>query len=120
VNLITDAVQRAPVGAIVQAGVRPAETETDGTGPMVEIWTSEPTLDTEPRRGLAHALARRLAELHGGYMRVRAETGKDGPCMQVICALPAGRRSANPSTITTTAQKQPHEPGGPAPERNAG
>ncbi|MFT6774999.1 MAG: signal transduction histidine kinase [Paracoccaceae bacterium] len=107
VNLITDAVQRAPVGAIVRAGLRPVEPEPsvdDAVAEMVEIWTSEPQQDHEPRRGLAHALARRLAELHGGHMRIVATPGMPGDIvarMQVICALPAGRMGAGPGGATS-------------------
>ena len=118
VNLITDAVQRAPVGAVVEAGVRPAERsgEDDGQEEMVEIWTSEPTQEAEPRRGLAHALARRLVELHGGFMRVRAQTGPDGPRMMVICALPAGRRRDAPPTEALAPIAEAPEAPDPAPD----
>lgn len=124
VNLITDAVHRAPAGAEVHAGVRPAAGNSDGGEKMVEIWTCEPTRNEEPRRGLAHALARRLVELHGGFMRLRAEAGPDGPRMQVICSLPAGRpvEPTGPKA-EIPAEDVPEEtpdPDGPTQETNVG
>lgn len=113
VNLITDAVQRAPGDAVVRAGVRAAAPDRAGDPQpmMVEIWTSEPTHDPEPRRGLAHALARRLAELHGGNMSIRTapEPGHgDEERMIVICALPA--RRSGPSGAGLGAPTRPAPP----------
>lgn len=116
-NLITDAVHRAPEGAEVRAGARRA----DG---RVDIWTEEPAAGARPEAppelgGLAHALVRRFAELHGGEVRVEvapaanpspaagledgapeaagdrerplpfAGSGAGVPRLRVICTLPA-------------------------------
>ena len=110
VNLLSDAVQRSRVGGSVRAGVR-------AEGGQVSIWT-DAAADRDdlgpkgPRRtGLAHALVRRFAELHGGEVRVEliesidlppdapAELGEErrlpfgdpgpAPRVRVTCALPS-------------------------------
>jgi signal transduction histidine kinase len=112
-NLIVDAVHRAPPGGEVRAGAARA-------GEGVEIWTEEPAAPRAPAdegppplRGLAHALVRRFAELHGGSVEVElaaargtplgegageaeaerplpfGEDGPAAPCLRVRCTLPA-------------------------------
>ncbi len=79
-NLVADAIHRAPPGAEVRAGAR-----RRGSG--MEIWTDEPAGGgaASVGRGLAHALVRRFAELHGGELRV--ETPENGR-LRVVFALP--------------------------------
>jgi signal transduction histidine kinase len=126
-NLLADAVHRAPAGGLVRAGAR----RRDG---RVEVWTEEPVaagevpapgFAEEPeglvrgpgaprRRGLAHALVRRFAELHGGEVRVEAAGAAEdappapepplpferpppgAPRQRVICALPVASASPPP------------------------
>ena len=116
-NLVADAVHRAPRGGWVRAGARKL-------GDRVEVWTDEPApeaaLDgrSEPeaavRGGLAHALVRRFAELHGGGVRVELvrrgapamshealeaeEIGPRGDRLHVVCSLPlAALRAVAPA-----------------------
>ncbi|MGG7565791.1 PAS-domain containing protein [Rhodovulum sp. DZ06] len=85
-NLVADALHRTPRGGVVLGGVRAGEA-MDGTA-AVELWSSTPEPAERSRRGLAHALARRLAELHGGRMRQEEIVGPEGRRVEVICALP--------------------------------
>lgn len=114
VNVLTDAVQRAPRGRVVRAGARPGPTEKGG-GRTVQFWAIEPAGSESARRGLAHALARRLAELHGGSLAVRQGPGGAAGPTEVICTLPApAPEEETAPNAAAPAARAARPPAGPA------